>query len=276
MPKLVGAMKVKDEEIFIEKIIGQFIKYINALVVVDDWSTDKTIQIVQDICSSVNIPLKVEKSPYKTYHEFSDGNLELKLVHDFGAEWCIQLDADDVYEQNFVRSLPKYMALRTADVYYVGATHMWSIDDNINWWDVDTFRYDSGWVNYWTLDRLVGFQHRRPAFFKVYQGQTTCGYGRDHGYLCPRELVKNYKRCLDTDLIFAHFGYSTPQMVEKKCIRHGNIPPLTDEERTKEIIYPPDYKPEGFTPHINVNTFKQAWMNKENVQLKKMTRQIWG
>jgi glycosyltransferase involved in cell wall biosynthesis len=276
MPKLVGAMKVKDEEFFVERTVKEFIKYIDALVVVDDWSTDRTIEIITEICSANKKPLRVEKAPFKQYHEHSVGNLELQLVHDFKADWCIQLDADDVYEQAFVTKIPLYITLKQTDVIYAGATHMWTTDDNANWCEVNTFRIDSGWVNFWNRNRNIGIQHRRPALFRVYDNLKISGYGRDHGYLCPSQLFNGTKKKIDEEFAFAHFGYATPKLAEKKCIRHGSIPPLTEDERVTGKIYPPDYMPEGFTPAVNIQTFKDHWTSKEGVQLMKFPRKIWS
>lgn len=274
MPKLVGAMKLKNEELFIEKVVGQVLTYVDALVIVDDWSEDRTAEIIQDLCSASKIPLRIEKSPHKTYHEFSDGNLELQMVHGFEADWCIQIDADDVYEYEFVKRLDAFMARTDIDTYYAGATHMWTTDSNKNWWEVEDFRIDSGWVNFWKMDN-VGIQHQRPALFRIIPGQLECGYGRDHGYLCPKQIFKSVRK-FDPQLSFCHFGYATPKLAEKKCERHGSIPPLTAEETQNEIIYPPDYMPEGFTPEINIATFKKAWTNTEGVQLRKFPRRIWS
>jgi glycosyltransferase involved in cell wall biosynthesis len=273
MPKLVGAMKVKDEEIFIEKTVSQILKYVDALVVVDDWSIDKTVQIIQDLCLTAKKPLRIEKAPNKTYHEHSVGNLELQLVHELQGEWCIQIDADDVYERQFVINISKYILLKSVDVIYAGATHMWSLEEK-DWWKVDHFRIDSGWMNWWTKGQ-VAIQHRRPALFRIIKGQDICGYARDHGYLCPKEIF-NSTRKFDPQESFCHFGYAVPSLIEKKCIRHGNIPALTHEETHEGIIYPPDYHPEGFTPEINIETFKKSWMNQEGMQLMKFPRTIWS
>lgn len=268
MPKLVGALRVKDDEIFLEKTINEVCKFCDEFAVIDDNSKDRTIEIIEDTCK---IPHKIIKTPDDRFHEGRDKDLLLNLVHEMKAEWCLAIDADEVYEQDFVIKVPSYIKA-DVDVVYVGATHLWSLEEKL-WYTVDTFRYDSGWSTSFFSDG-TGIQHNRPALFKIYPNQKKSGSLRDHGYLCPKKLLSS-ENCFLSDKIFAHFGYATPSLIEKKCIRHGNIPAVTQEE-VDGANFEPGWQPEKFNSEAAVNEFKKVWLKKDGVQLKKLSRRIWS
>jgi len=269
MPKIIGAFRLKNESNFIEKTLLEACNYCDEIAIVDDWSDDLTIDIVSQVCYSAKIPYRIIKSPDKKYHEGRDRNLLLKIVNEMNGEWCIQIDADEVYEQNFIKSINNYIKTSN-DVIWVGVTHMWSLEEK-NWYDVNTFRIDSGWSTQFLNDG-IGIQHFRPALFRVLPNFLTSSSVRDHGYLCPNALI-NSSNSLYTDKIFAHFGYATPHLVESKCERHGTIPAVTEEE-VLGVNYKPGWKPENFNELAATSEFKRVWLDK-NVELKKMTRKIW-
>ena len=270
MPKLIGALRVKNEEFFLEKTINEVCQYCDELAFIDDNSEDKTIEIINDVCYKNKTPHRIIKSPDKRFHEGRDKNLLLELVYEMKAEWCLAFDADEVYEYNFVKNIPQYIKDKF-DVIWVGATHLWSIEKKLLWHEVNTFRIDNGWSTSF-LEDGTGIQHNRPALFKIYP-QLKSGSLRDHGYTCPKELWYS-NNCLFSKKIFAHFGYATQSLIEKKCIRHGNIPAVTKEE-VDGANYEPGWQPENFNSEAAVNSFKNEWLKKDEVKLKKLSRKIW-
>jgi len=270
MPKLVGALRVKNEELFLERTIEQACSYIDELAILDDFSTDKTIEIISRICYKCSTPYRIIYSPDKRYHEGRDRDLLLNLVHEMNADWCIQIDADEVYERNFADSVKKYMSMNI-DVVWIGVCQMWSVDEK-PWYDVTTFRTNNGWSTSFYHDG-IGIQHNRPALFRIYESQRKSGSARDHGYLCPIELHDSNK-CLYPLQIFAHFGYATPSLIKKKCERHGNIPPVTKEE-LEGTDYGLDYNPENWNPTEAIKAFEKEWLQVDNVDLKELNRKIW-
>ena len=271
MPKLIGAFRLKNESNFIEKTLLEACNYCDEIAIVDDWSDDLTIDIVSQVCYSAKIPYRIIKSPDKKYHEGRDRNLLLKIVNEMSGEWCIQIDADEVYEREFVKNIRDYINLGV-DIIWVYATHMWSLEETL-WYTVNTFRVDSGWSSSF-LEDGTGIQNERPALFKVKYPQFRSSALRDHGHLCPKDLVKS-SNFFHSRKIFAHFGYATPKLADKKCIRHGSIPAVTEEE-INGVNYLPGWEPDDFNSKIAVNIFKNEWLNRNKVKLKKLERKIWS
>jgi hypothetical protein len=76
-------------------------------------------------------------------------------------------------------------------------------------------------------------------------------------------------------MIFAHFGYAIPSLVEKKCIRHGNIPAVMPEE-VNGANFEPGWQPKDFNSNVAINIFKNEWLKKDGVKLKKLMRKVWS
>jgi len=270
MPKLVGALRIKDEEIFLPKTLQEACGYCDEFAIINDWSSDKSIEIISEICYSNRIPFRLIKSCDKRYHEGRDRDQLLQLAVEMKANWCIQIDADEVYECEFVKNIQDFLKFKV-DVIWVGITQMWSLE-NRKWNEVDTFRVDDGWTTSFYEDG-TGIQHERPALFRVYNTFTKSGSLRDHGYLCPKELW-GLEHSFYCRKVLAHFGYATPTLIEKKCIRHGSIPAVTQEE-IEGTNYEPDWKPEFFDKDAAIKTFRKEWL-KKSIELRKLTRKIWS
>ena len=274
MAKLIGAFRVKNDAEFLKKTIPEACQYCDEIVAVDNWSDDNSIEVIIEACKANNTPIHLEKTEDARFHEGRDYNQILRNSHAIGADWIIQIDADEVYEYEFTSKIRKYMSMNF-DVFFTGVTHMWTLDQDKEWYDVDTCRVGSEWSTM-QHDDGTPIQHERPALFRVNKDHVTSNALRYHGSLCPSPLYKS-NNCLFTGRVIAHYGYSTPALVKKKCERHGNIVQPRKEEIEDGVNRPPGWIPEGENLNFDaaVNMFKNEWMRTDNVELVKMIRKVW-
>jgi len=274
MPKLIGAFRVKNDAEFLKKTVPEACRYCDEIVAVDNWSDDDSIQVIIESCKKSNTPLYIEKTENALFHEGRDYNQILKTSHAIGADWIIQIDADEIYEHEFTSKIRRYMDMQF-DVFFTGVTHMWTLDEEKEWFEVSTARVGSGWS---TMQHEDGtpLQHERPALFRVNKNHVESNALRYHGSLCPIDIYRT-NNCHFTGKVIAHFGYATPALVSKKCERHGSIVQPRKEEIEDRVNHPPGWVPEGEKLNFDaaVNMFKGEWMNKENVKLIEIKRKIW-
>ena len=94
-----------NEEPRIEKFLKQFESYVDAILVVNDGSTDKTVEIAEKYADKV-IQLDSKKLP-KPSHQVQIYNEGLKHVE---TEWILTADCDEVWDVGFLKNLKEIMA----------------------------------------------------------------------------------------------------------------------------------------------------------------------
>jgi len=95
----------KNEEPRIEKALKQFKPYVDYIIVVEDGSTDRTVEIAKKYADKV-IQLDSEKLPKPT-HQVEVYNEGLKHVE---TEWILTADCDEVWDKGFLENMKKIIA----------------------------------------------------------------------------------------------------------------------------------------------------------------------
>ena len=79
-----------NEEIHIERCIKSIIKNVDEIIIIDSFSTDKTIEICRKY--------KKVKHKFKNHaNQFNWGMRNFKIK----SNWIIRIDADEIVEKNF-------------------------------------------------------------------------------------------------------------------------------------------------------------------------------
>lgn len=99
--KLTLSMVVKnEEERYLERVLMQNKKYIDNAVIIDDCSTDRTIEIVKDILGDKNLVL-IENRESMFRNEVELRKLQWIETISTDPEWILNLDADEIFEKSF-------------------------------------------------------------------------------------------------------------------------------------------------------------------------------
>ena len=105
--KIVGLIAARNEEPFIRQCLKCLALYADAIVFLDDASTDATLSIVESLAQECHIEIIIRKDVWFR-DETGDKNLLLKAGREIGGTHFIVLDADELitapcFENNYLR-----------------------------------------------------------------------------------------------------------------------------------------------------------------------------
>lgn len=97
-PTLAFATMCKNEEHIIGKVLDAVAPYIDYLVVADNGSTDRTLEIVQEFMDRTGIPGEIHRDEWFGF----DKNKNMMMEYVFGkTDYVLHLDADDILAGDF-------------------------------------------------------------------------------------------------------------------------------------------------------------------------------
>ncbi len=116
--KIVGLVQVKNEEIFIEQCLRALSLYTDAIVILDDASTDRTLEIIKALAPECRIEAIIENKEWRDWNEPSNKNKLLRAGRLVGGTHMVIIDADEMFsadclENNYLRN--RILALKPGD-----------------------------------------------------------------------------------------------------------------------------------------------------------------
>lgn len=100
--KIIGLMAVRNEESIIEQHVRALSLYVDSIVVLDDYSTDNTLNIINAIAKDCKIEKILTKEQW-VRDEPGDKNLLLSTGRALGGTHFIILDADEMFTANCLK-----------------------------------------------------------------------------------------------------------------------------------------------------------------------------
>lgn len=97
-PTLAFATMCKNEEHIIGQVLDAVAPYIDYLVVADNGSTDRTLEIVQEFMNKTGIPGEIHNDEWYGFDK--NKNLMMEYVHN-KTDYVLHLDADDILTGDF-------------------------------------------------------------------------------------------------------------------------------------------------------------------------------
>jgi len=94
----------KDEEPRIEQFLLKFKPYVDAILVIEDSSKDRTVEIAKKYADKV-ISLDPSKLPQPT-HQVQVYNEALRHIE---TEWCLYADCDELWDEGFLTHIKEFM-----------------------------------------------------------------------------------------------------------------------------------------------------------------------
>ena len=187
-PRIVGMMRVKNEERWIERSIRSLLPICSAIYVFDDHSTDLTMSIAAQFPQVI-----LYDSPFDTFGEIRDKNWLLdRIAETDEPDFVIQLDGDEELEpgaEEKIRSLirsPKFHAA------FFKILYLWDREDQVR------------------MDGLYSRFHRQSMW--RYSEQPGCRtftgmYGPDSKMHCTNVPWAFVDCAVRTDINVLHWGY---------------------------------------------------------------------
>jgi len=118
MPKLVAMLRVKDGILFIDEWLRRMSSLVDEIVVVDNGSTDGTLEILQ------RHPKVVAIARTEGFEEGRDKILAYQLARERKPDWVLWLDVDEFFEGRLTRGkLEKMMTSKLVTRYFFRRFH---------------------------------------------------------------------------------------------------------------------------------------------------------
>lgn len=101
--KFVGLVPVRNEQNIIAQCLKALSKYTDAIVVLDDFSSDKTVAIIESLAEECHIERIIKKNAWHR-NEPGDKNKLLQAGREIGGTHFIVIDADEMLTSNFLKN----------------------------------------------------------------------------------------------------------------------------------------------------------------------------
>lgn len=102
--KLIACMCIKNEEYFLPGFLKHIRNFVDGICVLDDGSTDKTLEILK---KEPKVQKIIELPVHSSLEWDEKGNREkvIRAASDLGANWVLCCDPDERFEKNFLKNM---------------------------------------------------------------------------------------------------------------------------------------------------------------------------
>jgi len=197
--KITLSMIVKNEEgRYLRQLLSRLHGHIDAAVIIDDGSTDHTINICREILQ--DIPLHIVRNEQSMFvHEAELRKKQWRETIKLNPDWILNLDADEILEDSFWEHASQLINDQAYDIYCFRLYDMW---------DESHYRQDE----YWQAHRFYRpFLLRYQPDFHYKWNEIPQHCGRFPANLFPFPALQSNFRV-------QHFGWST---LEDRAAKNG-------------------------------------------------------
>lgn len=164
-PKLTLSMIVKNEERrYLERALLAHREYIDEAVIIDDGSTDRTVEIVKDILGDKNLTL-IENTDSKFSNEIALRKQQWSETIKRNPDWMLILDADEIFEDAFKNEVRTMIENVDVDSY---------IFRLFDFWDEENYRDDKLWCAHYTY-RCFLTRYQKNFVYRWKETAQHCG-----------------------------------------------------------------------------------------------------
>ena len=231
--KIIGLVAVRNEELLIEQCLRGLALYTDSIIVLDDASEDRTVEIIRDLAQECTITKILRKTKwYRT--ESDDRNVLLHEGRNQGGTHFIVIDADELFTANCTKDTmlrTKILELEPGDSLYLHWIRLWKNVHHFKTANIELKQVafcDNGTATYpprylhsyrvpadlngkqldlghYSTHGLLHFQAVNWRNMLIRQAWYQCLERISRPQIDPQKIVTFYRQALDEDdLVLAH------------------------------------------------------------------------
>lgn len=217
-PRIIGLLPARNEEEIIGFALKALAEFTDAIVFLDDCSTDETVRVVRELGAACRVEKIIEKDAWYR-DEPGDRNRLLAAGRALGGTHFVVIDADEAFTANCIDGdylRKQIVSLRPGEQLSLRWIHLWR--------SVDQYRVDAPeWAE----------RYKRCIFCD--DGQSEYKSGFIHTSRIPRMKGKCIK-LRDKDIGLLHFQFVNWPNLELKQRWYRWLEKVRDPEKTVEVI----------------------------------------
>jgi glycosyltransferase involved in cell wall biosynthesis len=226
--KLTLSMVIKNEgSRFLKQALEKHAQYIDSAVIIDDGSTDDSVQICKDILRNIRHNIIINKSSNFS-NEVELRKQQWNATIDENPDWVLNLDADEIFEEKFQNEIHHLMKLEQFNTMCFPLYDMW---------DEDHYREDEFWYAHKTHRPFI-IRYSSKAVYEWLEEKQHCGR-------FPKNILDVGPNFI-SDLKLKHLGWMREEDRLKKYERYQLLDTNKTEFRIKHYESILDNNPKLF------------------------------
>lgn len=199
--KLTLSMIVKNEENrYLKRVLESAREYIDEAVIIDDGSTDGTVDIIKNTLTGIKTTI-IENKESQFAYEWKLRRQQWEETIKTNPEWILFLDSDEIFEDNFKYEVRELIKDKYTDLYSFRLYDMWS---------ENKYRYDKYWKAH---ERYMPFlmRYQREFNYIFNEKNQHCGRMPQNVSDLPQKInslrVKHYGWAKEEDRVMKYERY---------------------------------------------------------------------
>lgn len=206
-PRLTLSMVVRNEANgYLRRVLESAKRYINDAVIIDDCSSDETVQICKEVLQGIPLHL-VQNTESKFANEVELRRQQWEETVKVNPDWILNLDADEIFENKFANQVGDLLRDNEVDAYRFRLYDMWD-----EWY----YRDDQYWRAHMGYSPFL--IRYKPGIEYLWKNTP------QHCGRFPR-TISTFSCQKQSELRLRHYGWATLERRKAKADRYARLDP---------------------------------------------------